>query len=339
MPHRKLRFSVRLTVIVLIVDHLIFDSVHRLLLPLKLATWATVEFVSMPSGSLLSTSNDAIRRSPPNPKCSSSSQICMTNTAFHIDDIARSSGIVEYKVASTRGEREAAFRLVYNSYLRAGLGKRNPHQLRVTPYHLLPTTDVFIALCHDEVIATVTLVADSEFGLPMESVYKTEIERRREQGLKLGEISCLADRRRDFRRTLPIFTGLCRLMIQAARQRGMHETLVAVHPKHARFYERFCAFDQIGQQVVYEAVQNHPAVAMSLNFSQLDRQGHENYEKFFAQPYPTEQLDPRPISEPDREFFQPMIDPSFRITPLPPATLGTLPITPALPDFSDSRSA
>lgn len=254
----------------------------------------------------------------------------MTRSVLHIDDVTKTTGDIKYKIASTRTEREAAFRLVYDSYLRAGLGRSNCFRMRVTPYHLLTTTDIFLARCGADVIATVTLVADGKLGLPMESVYKTEVAQRREERLNLGEISCLADRRRDFRRTLPVFTELCRLMIQTARKRGMDETLVAVHPKHARFYQRFCAFEQIGEEAIYERVCNHPAVAMSLNFARLDRQGHANYEKFFAETIPAEELAPRPITKSEGEFFRPMIDPSFRITPLPPADQGTLPITPVI---------
>ena len=53
---------------------------------------------------------------------------------------------VVYRIAGERAEREAAFRLVYNSYLHAGLGEANRNAMRVTPYHLLESTQVFIAV-------------------------------------------------------------------------------------------------------------------------------------------------------------------------------------------------
>ena len=72
--------------------------------------------------------------------------------------IERSVGIaggttanVEYKIANSREERAAAFRLVYDAYLKGGLGEPNPHQMRVTPYHLLPGTEVFIAVLEGKV--------------------------------------------------------------------------------------------------------------------------------------------------------------------------------------------
>ena len=93
---------------------------------------------------------------------------------------------IEFKVAATQDERMAAFQLVYESYLQTGLIEPNPYQMRVTPYHLLPTTEVFVATCQGETIFTGTLVADGELGLPMESIFGREVALRREQDLFLS---------------------------------------------------------------------------------------------------------------------------------------------------------
>lgn len=263
----------------------------------------------------------------------------MSRSALHIDDVTMATACIEYEIATTRDEREAAFRLVYNAYLRAGLGEPNRFRMRVTPFHLLPATSIFIARYQGEVIATVSLVADGELGLPMESVYRTEVTELREQGVRLGEISCLADRRRDFRRGIPVFIGLCRLMIQTARKMGLEETLVAVHPKHEGFYRRFCAFEQLGQQTVYPTVRGNPAVAMSLNFERLDRQGHNNYERFFGQPIPDQQLRPAVMTQKECEVFRPMVDPSFCIAPLAPTDPQTPPDVASLGEGIAANSA
>jgi hypothetical protein len=225
---------------------------------------------------------------------------------------------ITYQIAATREERAAAFRLVYKSYLRAGLNEPNRHEMRVTPYHLLPTTEVFIAVLRGEVISTVSLVVDGELGLPLESVYGQAVALRRQRRLLLGEVSCLADRRAQFRRFFPVFLRLCRLMVQYARRQGLDELLVAVHPKHARFYQRFMSFELIGEETFYPAVRNHPAVALSLDFARIDRERPENYDTFFGQPLPEEQLQPRPITKAQCDYFRPMVDPGLRFLP-PPA--------------------
>jgi hypothetical protein len=223
---------------------------------------------------------------------------------------------VQYMIAATRKERAAAFGLVYQSYLRAGLGEPNAYEMRVTPYHLLPTTEVFLATCRAAPIFTMSLVVDGELGLPMECVYADEVARRREQGLVLAEVSCLADRRSEFLGFFPVFLGLSRLMAQHAWCRGVHELLVAVHPKHARFYCRLMAFEPIGQTRAYPTVRNHPAVALCLNFDRVDRERPKSFDTFFGQWLPEEQLQARPITPADRAYFRPRVDPTFRVVPL-----------------------
>jgi len=223
---------------------------------------------------------------------------------------------VKYKIAASREERASAFRLVYRSYLEAQLGGSNRYGMRVTPYHLLPSTEIFLATLRGETIFTVTLIGDGELGLPMETVYGEEVERRRRQGLALSEVSCLADRRAWFRGFFPIFVGITRLMAQYARRRGFDELLVAVHPKHARFYRRYMDFEVIGEERAYPTVRNNPAVALSLNFDRVDRDRPRSYNTFFGRPIADAQLEPRSITASDRDYFGEMVEPGFCIAPL-----------------------
>lgn len=226
---------------------------------------------------------------------------------------------VEFKIAENRHERNSLFRLVYDAYLRAGLERASAIRMRVTPYHLLPTTDAFVAKLRDEVISTLSLVVDADLGLPMELVFPDQVGERRERGLCLAEATCLADRRRDFRRALPVFAELCRLMVQTARVRGVDELLVAVHPRHVRFYQRFLAFEVISDLAEYPAVCNRPAVALSLNFNRIDRERPWNYDRFFGKPIPAGELAPRPISLDEAEYLRSIIDPGFVAAPIGPA--------------------
>ncbi len=217
-----------------------------------------------------------------------------------------------FKIASSRAEREAAFGLIYHSYLHSGLGSPNSFKMRVTPYHLLPSTELFIAIHKGEVITTVSLVIDGDLGLPLETVYRGEVQRRRNQGFKLAEVSCLADRRRDFRRFFPSFIQLSRLMVQYARSRGVDQLLVAVHPKHERFYRRFMAFESIGQQRDYPLVRNKPAVPLCLNFPAIDRNPPKNYDTFFKVPVNDHTLAPQPLNAEEKEHFRPMVFTEFQ---------------------------
>jgi hypothetical protein len=227
-----------------------------------------------------------------------------------------SAADVQYRIACTREEREAAFRLVYNSYLRAGLGENNPHKMRVTPYHLLESTQVFIAVYGHRIIFTMSLVKDGELGLPMDSVYREEVDRLRSRGLRLGEVTCLADCQRHVREFFPIFLCTSRLMAQYARYRGLDAIMAAVHPKHARFYRRYMDFRVFGQEKTYPTVRNHPALALWLEFDRVDREPPACYDFFFGDQVPFDDLQPQRIPRADREYFGTMVDENFLCAPL-----------------------
>lgn len=233
------------------------------------------------------------------------------------------------RIASSRADREAAFRLVYNAYLQAGLATSNSFGLRVTPYHLLPTTEIFIATYQEEVIFTLSLIIDGDLGIPLEAVFPEEVAERRQQGILVSEVSCLADRRANFRGSFPVFVRLCRLMAQYAWRRGVDELLIAVHPRHAKFYQRFMHFHPIAPERSYPTVQNHPAVALGLNFDWVDRERPRAFDTFFGEWLPDDDVRPCPISEEDREFFAPMVDPAFTTT-IPAGFTDCRPSTPAL---------
>jgi hypothetical protein len=203
-------------------------------------------------------------------------------------------------IASTRAEREGAFRLVYRRYLDAGLCHPNPHGMRVTPYQLLPTTAIFVARYQGEVIFTQSLVGDGAAGVPMEEIFPDEVRGLRAQGITFAEVSCLADRRRDLARFLPLLVRVCRVMFQFARRQGYRRLVIAVHPKHGRFYERYFGFRPLGDTREYGSVLNKPAAAYSLDFDWLSG---ERREQFFGKGVPPEDLQPRPMSAEEVEEF------------------------------------
>ena len=217
----------------------------------------------------------------------------------------RKESQLAYRIASNRQELRAAYRLVYDRYLEQGLISPNQHKMWVTPYQLLPTTQTFIAIQKQEVVCTVSLIGDGELGLPMESVYSEEINDARSRGLYMGEVSCLASRHEDLRQFLPLFVQLTRLMAQHARRQGMDQFMIAVHPNHAKFYERCMGFEQIGPLREFPSVHDAPAVAYCLDFARMDRERPHFWNKFFGLPLPDSTLVRQPISLENAEYFRP----------------------------------
>ena len=227
----------------------------------------------------------------------------------------RQIAAAQFKVADSPSERRDAFRLVYDQYLKTGLSEPNAHRVRVTPYHLLPTTHAFVAYSQGEIIATMTLVGDGELGLPMELIYGDEVDARRAQRLRLSEVSCLADRLSDRRDFLSVFCGLSRVLAQFARRQGYDQLLAVCHPKHSPFYRRFLGFDMIGSVAECPHVQNRPAVPLCLDFDYVDRHPPACYKRFFGDWLPAEQLRPSRMGPLEVNVLRQMVDRTFKRTP------------------------
>lgn len=201
-----------------------------------------------------------------------------------------------FEIAFRRGELKAALELVYREYVRSGLTHLSRHGIRVTAYHTLPTTEVFVVKDRGQVVCTMSLVRDAMLGVPMESIYTNEINQRRRMGIRLAEVSCLAfDRKEEY----SSFAGLSRLMAftaQCAVRRGVHQLVIAVHPRHASFYRRFLAFEYIGEEKIYAAVRGNPAVAMVLDLRYLSVSNSRAYRRLFGKPFSEETLRYKPVS-------------------------------------------
>jgi len=213
-----------------------------------------------------------------------------------------------YRIAKTLTERLAAFRMVYLNYLRNGLIEPNDNQIRLTTYHLLSSTNEFIAVSQEEVIGTVSLIGDGELGLPMESIYPEPVKEYREQGLKIGEVSCLAIQRDQSQNFMKVVVGVTRVMSQFARANGLQKLLIAVHPNHAQFYKRLMGFEQIGPERNYPNVRNAPAVAYALDFKKIDVEWPPCYDQFFSTSIPEAELHPSPMQISDIEFLLDLMD-------------------------------
>ena len=214
---------------------------------------------------------------------------------------------VVYQLADRPQTRLGAFHLIYERYLEAGLIEANPFQLRVTPYHLQPKSVVFVGQKQDEVTCTVSLIDDAELGLPIERAYSREVERKRAEGLRLAEVSCLAFRTQQSKtRFWNSYLRLIRIMAQYARFHGVDALMIAVHPRHLACHTRLMGFEQIGPVRTYPSVRNHLAVACCLEFARVDREPPICYDAIFGQPLPARQLAYRPISPMERIWLKPV---------------------------------
>ncbi len=203
---------------------------------------------------------------------------------------------IECRIGISRQELSASFHLIYQQYLQAGLMKPNSYRARVTPYHLLPSTEVLVALDRGAVTCTMSVVRDGKLGLPMESIYHEEVAWLRLKGLSLAEVSCLADRHDEGEKSQSALFQLMPLVAQLAYNRGVDQLLIAVHPRHARFYQRFLGFEVIAaEERTYGQVCGKPAVALALDLNGLAANHPRVHQWLFGEPFPAEVLKYNPV--------------------------------------------
>jgi hypothetical protein len=97
-------------------------------------------------------------------------------------------------------------------------------------------------------------------------------------------------------------------MAQLARKTGVDELVVVVNPRHAPLYRRYMAFEQIGDERIYDAVQGFPAVPLSLNFAKAKINKPKSWHEFFGEQLPEDVLQSCPIADEDREYFSSVLD-------------------------------
>ena len=211
---------------------------------------------------------------------------------------------LEYRLARRTEERIGAFQLIHKCYVRAGLGEANGVGMRVTPYQVLPTSQIFVGLLRDEVVSTVSLIWDGDLGLPMETMFAQEVNELRAAGERVAEVSCLADRRQDGRRFIGTFKCLTRLMAQFARYEGIQSLLITVNPRHVRFYRNYLGFVPISRRIAScPHVQDRPAVALRLEFARIDKERPACWDEYFSQWIAREELRPYTICRHEMEFL------------------------------------
>ena len=190
-----------------------------------------------------------------------------------LDDIDRPA----IKIAENRDEFSQAFGLVYKEYLSSGyISEPKTTEILYNIYHLLPETAVFVAKSYLTVVSTLTQIFDSDlFGLPMDSLYRKELDSLRDTNRKIVEITALATQK-SFR-WKNIFMFLCKAMLWHAKYYGVNDLCITVNPKHVRFYKTIFLFEQFGPEKHYPSV-NAPAVPLRLNMDDIDKKGRDEYD-------------------------------------------------------------
>jgi hypothetical protein len=214
---------------------------------------------------------------------------------------------LELKIADTKEELEACFRILHDAYVSSGFMKPDPSGMRITPYHALPTTTTLCAKYDGRVVGTISMIREGVFGFPLQSVF--ELEHVRAKSGLVAEISALAVHP-DFRKTGgAILFPLMKFMHQYCTEYfDTRHLVIAVNPDKIELYEALLFFERLQEKVVdsYDFANGAPAVGATLDLrfaSELFRAGYrgrparKNLHKYFFQ------LQLANIKLPKRRYF------------------------------------
>ena len=124
----------------------------------------------------------------------------------------------------------------------------------------------------ESLFGTIAAIEDSQYGLPMDAVFKLELDKLRHEGARLIEVGQFAV---DHKRYSELSGGkyspfVAAPLMAAVFAHGLHKKsdylCICISPKHSAFYERV-GFRPTGNLRHYAAV-NTPAIAKTFHLSE-----------------------------------------------------------------------
>ena len=170
------------------------------------------------------------------------------------------------KIAQTKEELKACFELLHDAYVGSGFMRPDPSGMRVTIYHALPTTTTLCAKFDGEVVGTLSLIRESVFGFPMQSIF--DLQEIREKKGRIAEVSALAVHPK-FRKTGgTILFPLMKFMYEYCTTFfDTRHLVIAVNPNKIEMYQSLLSFKRLTENAVdhYDFANGAPAVGASLD--------------------------------------------------------------------------
>lgn len=173
---------------------------------------------------------------------------------------------IRIKCAETQEERQQAFRLIHDAYVARGILRRRRSGMYILPHHFLPTTAILIAIASNRVVGTLSLVEDSDCGVPMESTHAAEIFCLRALNLRFAEVATLAIAE-PWRAKGVAFLLYKALFCWASRLRNLTTLIIAVHPRMGPFFEAVLHFARLGETKFYQSLRAAPSLPLGVELA------------------------------------------------------------------------
>ncbi|MCF6246262.1 MAG: N-acyl-L-homoserine lactone synthetase [Desulfobacula sp.] len=187
-----------------------------------------------------------------------------------------------FRTAATPEDYLSAFNLVYKVFVKTGYTKPCKTPFRLAPQHCNRDSRIFIGTHKDDninkLIYSISIFPDSDTGLPMDMVFKKELDLLRSRGRFIVEAGHLAADPAFKMNTMNIpMLGNKILHQYASRHLNADDIVIAIHPKHEWIYKDLLLFEKIGEIKEYSYANNNPALAMRLDLREMKK----NYKKAY----------------------------------------------------------
>lgn len=208
---------------------------------------------------------------------------------------------VVIRLAQNQKEVEAANELIYRNYVNLYWAD-DPAAFRANKYLTSPARRVFVAVDHDQVIGTMSIIKDSPLlGLPSDTFHPNILRRYRDRKDRLAEITSFAvDHAIQHPMNLILF--LIKFLMQYSFYfEGLDRLIASCRAKHADFYEERLCFEKLTQPMPYAYAGNVECQLVTLDLMEahlLLSQRYENacasgdnlYRFFFTDEHPNVQF-------------------------------------------------
>jgi len=156
-----------------------------------------------------------------------------------------SSKKIEFKIAETATEKEAAWRLAYVAAVRQTGAPYSDKQLLISNHLLLASTTTIVGIQSGEVVMTLTCTGDTAFGLPIEEAHIAAVARLRAASTGLVEFGMFGMREEAFGGFGPLAARRRSLALKDIFKFAVRHAVVARGATHA--IAASGAFDKIIQ--------------------------------------------------------------------------------------------
>lgn len=190
-----------------------------------------------------------------------------------------------FRTAVTPEDYLSAFNLVYKVFVKTGFTSPSKTPFRLAPQHCNPNSRIFIGKHKDgdgeKIIYSISLFPDSDNGLPMDMVFKTELDLLRSKGRFIVEAGHLAADPAYKMDTMNIpMLGNKILHHYASKHLNADDIVITIHPKYRWVYEDLLLFEKIGEISEYSYANNNPALAMRLDLRTAEKNYKNAYKNY-----------------------------------------------------------